>query len=103
MSTIKDVEYNEEAFCEHCYELEPYTATIEDGAMYCIDCAVNSDDVELSEEDLKVIEITETLYKVKYFEKRHVSNLTRLADLIKDADKNLVERLKEIPPIGDLE
>lgn len=102
MSTFEDVKYNEEAFCEHCYELEPYTAVIEIGADYCIDCAEHSGDVELSEEDLQLIAIVETLYKAKYYRSRYESASKDLMRYKKTMDDNVIERLKQLPPIGEL-
>lgn len=101
--TIKDVEYSEEAFCEHCYDLPPYTVTIEPSASYCIDCAEGSDDVELSEEDLKVIEITQLAYQVRYYKKLLGQKNSVLINLMFDADDSLMERLKDIPKTIELE
>ncbi|UGO46319.1 hypothetical protein PQE74_gp211 [Bacillus phage vB_BanS_Chewbecca] len=67
--TIKDVKYKEECYCEHCGDLEPFTATFEDGCDWCIWCGLNGD-LHLSEEDQRQISIMEAKHKLKYFTKR---------------------------------
>lgn len=50
---------SEEAFCEHCGELAPFTATRSNGGTwYCLTCAEYEDDYELTEElEQKLFEI----------------------------------------------
>lgn len=67
--TIKDVKYKEECWCEHCGDLEPYTATYGDGCDYCVDCG-RMGDLAISDEDYEKIAIEEARHKVEYFAKR---------------------------------
>ena len=101
--TIEDVEFKEETFCEHCYDLEPFTPTIEDGARYCLDCMGNDDRLELSNEDLKVIEVMELVYKLNHYQKIFKDYQKSLIELIKDLDSEIVERLKDEPSVVNWE
>lgn len=64
---IEDIKYEEEPNCEHCGDLEPFTAIVDTDPRYCLDCF---SDLELSEDDLKQIEIEETKAKINYFKER---------------------------------
>lgn len=101
--TIEDIEFEEEAFCEHCYDLEPFTPTIEVGARYCLDCMGNDDKLELSNEDLKVIEVMELVYKLNHYQKIFKDYQKSLIELIKDLDPKIVERLKDEPSVVNWE
>ena len=74
--TIKDIEYKKEPYCEHCGDLEPFTATFEDGASWCIWCGLHGD-LQLTEEDKRHIEIIETTKKIGYFKNR-IAELEKL-------------------------
>lgn len=78
--TIDDIQYKEEPWCEHCGELEPYTATFEDGADWCIWCGLMGD-LQLKEEDKWAIEVMEAKHKLKYFTERVESITRRLKEL----------------------
>jgi hypothetical protein len=79
---IEDVKIEEEAFCEHCYELEPFSAVVELGADYCIDCAKCSDEFIITKEEEKEIQIKETEAKIMHFESRLESLREYWASLI---------------------
>ena len=67
--TIKDVEYKDEPFCEHCGDLEPYTATYGDGCDYCVDCG-RMGDLEINDEEYEQIQVEEAKMKMKYYAER---------------------------------
>lgn len=67
--TIKDVKYKEECYCEHCGDLEPFTATFEDGCDWCIWCGLNGD-LYLSKEEQRQVSIIEATKKIVYFKNR---------------------------------
>jgi len=71
--TVEDVEYKEEAWCEHCGDLEPYDATVEDGTRWCIDCATYGDTLKVTEKEREDIHTKELEHKLAYFEERIVS------------------------------
>jgi hypothetical protein len=78
MLQIKDVKFEENSWCEHCGQLEPYTAVVEDGSQYCLDCMRMNDNFELSEEERYEVEVKETSEQIKYH-KRSYDNLIQYA------------------------
>lgn len=70
--TIKDVEYKEECWCEHCGDLEPFTATYGDGCDYCVDCG-RMGDLVIDDADYEKIITKELEHKLVYFEERVAS------------------------------
>jgi len=74
MFTIKDVFYKEETWCEHCGNLEPYTAVVDfDSVWYCLDCAKYDGNFKVTNEEIREIEIIEVDKMIQYFDKRLVS------------------------------
>ena len=63
-----DVKIEEEAFCEHCYELEPFTPVIEDGADYCLDCFTSGNDI--SNDIREQIELESAKMQLEYYTKK---------------------------------
>ena len=40
-------DYEEDAFCEHCMNLEPFTMTFDlGGVSYCESCAITNDEIK---------------------------------------------------------
>lgn len=59
-----------EAFCEHCYDLEPYDLVYDDGGTtWCMSC-FHCGDYEHDSDDLKYWEKVEKEEKIKYFKSR---------------------------------
>ncbi|MFS0905761.1 hypothetical protein AB3N02_22195 [Priestia aryabhattai] len=82
---IHNVEYKKEAFCEHCYKLEPYSATVEDGADYCLDCMRYNDDFEITEQERNEILLHETQLQIKYYKEKYESYISYAIELTKKA------------------
>ena len=64
---------DEEPFCEHCYDLEPFTLTWEeeDGCTWCMACATCGDfDFEHNKEEIEEWEEKARQAKVAHFEGR---------------------------------
>lgn len=98
---IEDVHYSEEAWCEHCMDLEPFDATLDDGGTHwCMDCANYNDDFQLSDNEKKAIEIQELAYKYKYFSDRLSNVAGLLGKAIGDASE---EAIRLLHTVGDTE
>jgi len=67
--TIKDVEYLVDCHCDNCGDLEPLTATYENGERYCIDCG-RMGDLEITDEEYAQIYVIESTKKIVHFKKR---------------------------------
>lgn len=80
---IEDIIYEEEPNCEHCGDLEPFTAMVETDPTYCLDCF---DDIELSEDDKVEINLLETQKKIEYFSKRLVRLCNYRDELLEDKE-----------------
>lgn len=68
---IDDVRFEEEAYCEHCYDLEPFSPIVGE-VDYCVECALMSGDLELNEKEKTAIRMTEKLLRGKHY--RRVSD-----------------------------
>lgn len=74
---LDDFEFGNAPFCEHCMDLEPFSAAYDDdGVSWCLVCIQNIDDFEtgemfsISKDELKKIEAFEKSAKKQYFERR---------------------------------
>lgn len=97
---IEDVVYSEEAWCEHCGDLEPFDATLDNGTHWCMDCAKYNDDFPLSEDEEKAIKIQELAYKFRYFTDRLKSISASLGTELGSASQ---EAIKLLHTVGDTE
>tara|TARA_R110000824_G_scaffold12226_7_gene53603 strand:- start:31624 stop:31884 length:261 start_codon:yes stop_codon:yes gene_type:complete len=62
-----EITFGECPYCEHCRDLEPFTALIDDGGIeWCIGCWPE----EIDAETRTLIETKEREAKIKYFKKR---------------------------------
>lgn len=69
---VEDIKFEEEAWCEHCGDLEQFEATFDDGGTHwCIDCAMVGDELKhLTEEDWKRVKVLEIQHKIVHFQER---------------------------------
>ncbi len=64
------ISITEDAFCEHCYELEPFTPLISNGGTwYCICCHECSEE-DIPEDIMKEITKREKELKTEYYTKK---------------------------------
>lgn len=82
---LGNVVFNLDAFCEHCLQLEPYTATVAEDAYrdveWCLGCAsVNSMELGAPINDILKQEVQ---LKVNYFEKQLYMARARVIELSK--------------------
>ena len=59
----------EEPFCEHCYDLEPFEATIDLDIQYCVSCC-SANGIEIPENLLIKIKAKQKELKIEFYKKK---------------------------------
>lgn len=82
---IENIVFNKEAFCEHCGDLEPYTATSDD-VCYCLECLDYNDELNLTEREMSSVQLKETRLMRNYYFERMVTLDIRINELSKEIE-----------------
>lgn len=82
---IKDIVFKKEAYCEHCGDLEPYSATSDD-VSYCLECLDYNDELNLTDREMSSVQLKETRLMRNYYFERMVTLDIRINELSKEIE-----------------